>query len=112
MLRSRQKDSSRARRAESEIVYQTTPEKMEEALALLHKLVDDHQDVLEEERLVSFHAFKDYSLSILFAYHIRKSADIMSTQSMVHLELLRRFHAAGLEFAYPTAVELQGDYKP
>jgi MscS family membrane protein len=104
-------EPARRIRHELGLVYETPPEKIEEALALLNKLVDDHQDVLEQERVVSFHAFKDYSLSILFAYHIRKSADIMHTQSLVHLELLRRFHAAGLEFAYPTAVEIPGELK-
>ncbi len=104
-------EPARRIRHELGLVYQTKPEKMEEALALLHRLVDDHQDVLEQERIVCFHAFKDFSLSILFAYHVRKGADLMHTQSVVHLELMRRFHAAGLEFAYPTAVELQGEYK-
>ena len=40
-----------------------------------------------------------------FTYFIRKEADIFATRSRIHLELMKRFSAAGLEFAYPTQVE-------
>jgi MscS family membrane protein len=55
--------------------------------------------------MVSFTTFKAYSLNILFIYFIRKEADIFATRSRIHLELMKRFSAAGLEFAYPTQVE-------
>ena len=84
---------------------------MELALRVLKEIVTDHQEVLEEDHLASFVAFKDYSLNILFIYFIRKEADIFATQTRVHLEIMRRFHANGLSFAYPTAVELQASYK-
>ncbi|MEZ4756122.1 MAG: mechanosensitive ion channel family protein [Flavobacteriales bacterium] len=92
-------------RHELGLIYETPPEKLQEALSILNKLVDEHQDVLMPDRLTSFTAFKDYSLNILFIYHIRKDADVFPTQSKVHLELFQRFAAAGLEFAYPTQVE-------
>lgn len=112
MLENVTEEPSRRVRHELGLVYETPPEKMNEAVALLNKLVDDHQDILTPERLVSFIAFKDYSLNILFIYYIRKDADIFLTQTRIHTELLSRFHAAGLSFAYPTAVELQGEFKP
>jgi MscS family membrane protein len=97
-------------RHDLELIYETPPEKLEEALRLLNALVDDHQDVLEPERVVSFTAFKSYSLNILFVYYIRKEADVFATQSRMHLEVMRRFASAGLEFAYPTQVEIsRGD---
>jgi MscS family membrane protein len=92
-------------RHELGLIYETPAEKMEEALAILNRLVDDHADVLMPERVVSFTAFKDFSLNVLFTYFIRKEADIFATRSRVHLELMKRFAAAGLEFAYPTHVE-------
>ena len=78
---------------------------MEEALAILNGLVNENQMILTEERSVSFTAFKDFSLGIQFIYYIRKDADIFATQTRIHLEIMRRFAAAGLEFAYPTQVE-------
>lgn len=87
------------------VIYETPPEKMEEALRILNALIDDNQEVLEHDRLVSFTTFKDFSLGIQFIYYIRKEADIFATQTRIHLELMRRFASAGLEFAYPTQVE-------
>lgn len=93
------------------LVYDTTPDKIEEAIALLKTVVADHQDVLLPEHLASFTAFKDFSLNIVFIYYIRTGADIFAVQTKVNLDVLRRFAAAGLEFAYPTSVELQAPYK-
>lgn len=87
------------------LIYETPAADVEKAIDLLNKLVDDHQLVLEQDRLVSFTAFKDFSLNILFIYYIRKDAEIFATQTMIHLDLMRRFAGAGLEFAYPTQVE-------
>lgn len=92
-------------RHELGLVYETPTEKIEAALAILNTLVDEHADVLMPERVVSFTTFKAYSLNILFIYFIRKEADIFATRSRIHLELMKRFSAAGLEFAYPTQVE-------
>jgi MscS family membrane protein len=97
-------------RHELGLIYETPPEKVEEALQILNTLVGEHQDVLEPDRIASFTAFKDYSLNILFVYFIRKEADAFAIQSRMHLELMRRFAVAGLEFAYPTQVEIsRGD---
>ena len=104
-------EPSRRVRHDLGLIYETPPEKMELALRVLKEIVTDHQEVLEEDHLASFVAFKDYSLNILFIYFIRKEADIFATQTRVHLEIMRRFHANGLSFAYPTAVELQASYK-
>lgn len=102
-------EPSRRVRHELGVVYETPPAKLEEAIALLNRLVDDHQDLLEQERVVSFTEFREYSLVIVFAYYIRKDADIFKTQTRIHIELMRRFAAAGIEFAYPTAVEIPGE---
>jgi MscS family membrane protein len=98
----------RARRVRHELglVYETSPEAIERALHILGNIVDEHQDQLEQERITSFIAFKEYSLILLFIYHIRKDADIFRTQTIIHLEVMRRFSDAGLEFAYPTQVEI------
>lgn len=105
-------EPARRVRHELGLVYETSPDRMQRALEVLREVVMANQQVLEEEHLVCFNAFKEYSLNILFIYYVRKGADIFETQSRVHLEVLRRFNDERLSFAYPTAVELAGEYKP
>jgi MscS family membrane protein len=93
------------------LIYETPPAKMERAMVVLREIVMANQEILEENHVISFNTFKEYSLNILFVYFIRKGADIFEGHSRVNLAILRRFHEEGLSFAYPTAVELQGEYK-
>lgn len=88
------------------LVYETSPERMERALQVLNELVDDHQADVMPERSAFFQTFGDFSLDIIFIYHIRKERPIEEVQSRIHLELLRRFTVEKLEFAYPTQVQL------
>ncbi len=83
------------------LTYDTTPEAMELAMATLREIATDN-DHLEEKIVVSFNAFGDFAMNILFIYYIKKDADIMGTQTEVNMEVLSRFNAAGLEFAFPT----------
>lgn len=94
------------------LVYETPPARMERALEVLREIVMANQDIVEENHIISFNTYKEYSLNLLFIYFIRKGADIFEGHSRMNLAILRRFHEEGLSFAYPTAVELQGDYKP
>lgn len=104
-------EPSRRVRHELGLIYDTSPERLERAMEVLREIIEANQRDLEQEHLISFTTFGAYSLNILFIYFIRKNADIFATQSRIHLEVLRRFHAEGLSFAYPTSVELQGTYK-
>jgi len=83
------------------LTYDTTPEGMEQAMAILRSVAEADED-LEENVLISFNAFGDFALNILFIYYITKGADILSVQTRLNLEILRRFNAAELEFAFPT----------
>ncbi|MFN3875248.1 MAG: mechanosensitive ion channel family protein [Flavobacteriales bacterium] len=94
------------------LVYETPPAKMERAMEVLREIVRSNRDILEEDHIVSFNTFKEYSLNILFVCFIRKGADIFDAHSRINMAILRRFNEEGLSFAYPTAVELQGEYKP
>jgi MscS family membrane protein len=109
MVENVSEELSRRVRHELGLIYETPPAKLEEAVQILEQVVNDHQDVLEAERLVSFIAFKEYSLNILFIYYIQKEADIFRTQTRIHMDVMRRFAAAGLEFAYPTQTEYSGN---
>jgi MscS family membrane protein len=84
------------------LTYETTPEKMDLAMKILGEIVDSNQDILSQERIISFTTWGDFSLGILFIFYIKKEADILASQSKVNLEILRKFNENGLSFAYPT----------
>ncbi len=83
------------------LTYDTTPDSMKLAMSTLREIAANN-DHLEEKIVVSFNAFGDFAMNILFIYYIKKGADIMETQTEVNIEVLGRFNAAGLEFAFPT----------
>ena len=84
------------------LTYNTTPEKINEAMTILRDMPNRVADVSEKDLVVAFTDFTDFSLAITFVYFIKKKADVMETPSQVNLEILRAFSSAGLQFAYPT----------
>lgn len=84
------------------LTYDTTAEQIEQAMELLKEIGANHKDKIEENVLVSFNAFGDFSLGILFIYYIKKEADILNTQTAMNLDILKKFNEAGLEMAFPT----------
>lgn len=99
-------EESRRVRHELGLVYDTTPERMERALQVLNELVDARQNDLMPDRSTVFTTFGDFSLGIVLVYWIRKGRSTDAVQNTVHLDLLRRFAAEGLEFAFPTQVQI------
>lgn len=83
------------------LTYDTTPAQMDGAMAILADIAGNNDD-LEEKTIISFSAFGDFAMNILFIYYIKKGADIMGVQSDVNGEILRRFNEKGLDFAFPT----------
>ncbi|MCO6500905.1 MAG: mechanosensitive ion channel family protein [Vicingus serpentipes] len=83
------------------LVYSTTPEQIEKAIIILKEIAAKNNDI-EEDILVSFNSFGDFSLGILFVYYIKKESDILNTQTAMNLEILKQFNANGLEMAFPT----------
>ena len=83
------------------LTYDMTAEKMEKAIAVLKEIAAKKNDI-EENVLVSFNAFGDFSLGILFIYYIKKESDILDTQTAMNLEILKRFAEHDLEMAFPT----------
>ena len=84
------------------LTYETSPDKMELAMKILGDIVDQNQDTLTEDRIISFNNWGDFNLGIIFIYYIRKEADILAAQSKINLEILKQFNGNGLDFAYPT----------
>ena len=83
------------------LTYDTPPDKMELAMKIL-KDINDANPRVRENPIISFNAFGDFSLGILFIYYILKGEDILGVQSEMNLEILKQFNANGLDFAFPT----------
>jgi len=84
------------------LTYNTTPDKMNEAMTILRDMPNRISNVYEKDVLVAFTDFTEFALAITFIYFIRKDADVMETPSQVNTEILRAFNASGLQFAFPT----------
>lgn len=84
------------------LTYDTTSEKMSEAMRILSKVPSRVQYASRDGIIVNFSDFTDSALVITFIYFIEKEGDIGKTTSDVNMEILASFDAAGLNFAYPT----------
>ncbi len=95
------------------LVCETPPERVERALAILKEVVTAEQEWLEARHTASLNDLKPDQLGVLFIYHVRKEKAVDLARTRVNLEVLRRFNAEGLRFAYPTstqyAIEVQGN---
>lgn len=83
------------------LTYDTTAEKIQDGMKALKSIVEKNES-LEENSVISFTEFGDFSLGILFIYYIRKEADIMNTQTDVNMEIKKHFESLGIEMAFPT----------
>jgi len=83
------------------LTYDTTPERIEDAINMLREIVEKHNGT-EDNTTIWFSGFGDFSLNVSVIYYVRKEADVSLTPGAVNLEILRRFNEAGLEFAFPT----------
>ena len=83
------------------LTYDMDDSKVERAIQVL---TDIHAENVEttEDNVITFNAFGDFSLNILFIYYIKKESDIMVTQSNINMQILKRFAAEGLDFAFPS----------
>ncbi len=87
------------------LTYDTPPEKMELALAILREVFANHEGM--DEKLparIYFTEFKDYSLNIqvIVWYHPGDYFKNLEFLNASNLTILQRFNAEGLEFAFPT----------
>lgn len=95
------------------LVYDTSAEKMERAMEILHEILDNHEGFGEElPPRIYFTSFNDWALNINIIVWFQ-STDYFQTQQWkndLNLEILRRFNAEGLDFAFPTSTNyLVGD---
>ena len=84
------------------LTYNTTPDKMNEAMSILMGIPGRVENVEEKDSMVAFTDFTNFALVITFVYFVSKDADVMDVPSKVNFEILRAFNEAGLQFAFPT----------
>lgn len=84
------------------LTYDTSQERIQEALEILKAIHAERPEELDEKVITLFDSFGNYSLNLKFVYFIRKGQDIFPITSAINMEILKRFNAAGLHFAFPT----------
>jgi MscS family membrane protein len=85
------------------LTYQTAPDKMQEALAILGNIPQQVQHIAHNT-LAAFSGYGDFALEITFIYYIKKRQEIevLEVVSNVNIAILKALNQARLNFAYPT----------
>ena len=94
------------------LTYDTTSEKMKEALELLKSIPKRVENVSSNpsDIVAVFTEYSDSALVIMYIYFIEKQGDILGVTSNVNMEILAAFNKAGLNLAFPTrTVYIQKD---
>jgi MscS family membrane protein len=85
------------------LTYDTNPQQMQRAMEILREISAGHaENTFEEQAVIGFNEFGDFSMNLLFIYYIQPGQDILGTQTSINLQILERFNLEGLEFAFPT----------
>ena len=84
------------------LTYDTDKAGMQKGVDILRQIVADNSEILEEDCSAGFKDFGDFSLGILFIYYVKPEAHWLDSQNTISKEVLARFTAAGLDFAFPT----------
>lgn len=84
------------------LTYDTTPEKMKEAIGILKDMPSKVKGVKPNDVTVYFSELADSAMTITFIYFIDKKVGIPAVTSDVNMEILSSFNKAGLGFAFPS----------
>ncbi len=88
------------------LIYQTTPEQMKQALDILKEIFGSFHGFDQEKfpAKFSFSTFNASSLDIgvIVWFNTRDFMEAQRMKQEINLQILERFNAAGLTFAYPT----------
>lgn len=83
------------------LTYDTTPEKMREAITTL-KEISSNCEGTEDDAIVFFNEFGASSMDITFIYYIKGGAEIPDVKTDINMTILEEFNKRGLDFAFPT----------
>jgi len=93
------------RRTNIGITYDTPPEKIEKAVDIILKILDNHEGMDPGfPPRAYFNEFDPYSLNIYVSYwyHPADYWDYMKFSQGVNLQIAREFQKEGIKFAFPT----------
>ncbi|MDO9541971.1 MAG: mechanosensitive ion channel family protein [Kiritimatiellia bacterium] len=97
------------------ITYDTPPEKVQRALDIIKEILSNHEGLNPEfPPRVFFNNFNDSALNIImiYWYHPPDYWKYMQFCEHVNLQMLERFNAEGIDFAFPTqTIHLANDNK-
>ncbi len=88
------------------MAYDTPPAKIEEALTIIKDILRDHDGMRPElPPRVFFNEFNadSFNIFVSYWYHPPRRWRSMQFDEQVNLEIVRRFAAAGIKFAFPTS---------
>ena len=88
------------------ITYDTPPEKIEKAVDIILKILDNHEGMDPElPPRAYFNEYHPYSLNILvlYWYHPADYWGYMQFSQRVNLQIAREFQKEGIKFAFPTS---------
>lgn len=95
------------------VTYDTPPDKVQRAIDILNEILHEHEGMdPETPARVFFNDMTDIALSIqvIYWYHPPEYWDYCAFSQWVNFEILHRFNAEGIEFAFPTqTLFLAGD---
>lgn len=83
------------------LTYDTTPEKMNQALSILRNMPKVIRGI-DNEVVAVFTSFASFYMEVKFIFWVEKGQDVMMIPSDVNIEILRAFNEAQLNFAFPT----------
>lgn len=87
------------------VTYDTPPEKVEKATQIIKDIIANHEGMKEEfPPRVYFNGFNESSLNIqiIIWYHPPNYWDLQAWVQNTCLEIMRRFEAEDIDFAFPT----------
>jgi len=96
------------------VTYDTPPEKVERAIEIIKEILDAHNEKMYPDfpSRVHFNNFNDCSLNIQVIYWFAPPEywEFLDFDQVFNTELLKRFNAEGVDFAFPTqTLYLAGD---
>jgi MscS family membrane protein len=87
------------------ITYDTPPDKVRRGIEIIKEILDNHEGMSPDyPPRVYFSEFNDASLNILvyYWYHPGSWWNYLEFTHKVNMQILERFNAEGIEFAFPT----------
>ncbi|MGV8141378.1 MAG: mechanosensitive ion channel family protein [Candidatus Woesearchaeota archaeon] len=85
--------------------YDTSAEKIEEAIDIIKDILKKNKNVVQEgdgAPYISFWDFKDYYLKLSGGYSIHPTNVIGATRTQINIDIKKRFEKAHIHFAFPT----------